>query len=87
MTTPPRRISVPLKPITESKTVWVGAITIILGVLGWFGVLAPEQASPERIEAIAGGVLVLVGAVNTVIRVFFTKAPTTYNLSIQRNPS
>lgn len=72
-----KKLSVSVKPISESRTVWLAAATVVVGVLTWFGVLTPEQATTDKIQEIVGTILVVVGAINAVIRMFYTKAPLT----------
>lgn len=81
-----QRMTVAVKPVTESKTVWLAAVTMIMGALVWAGVVPSVQASPEHIETIVGSILGVVGILNMVLRLFFTKNPLTTNADVKDKP-
>ena len=81
-----KQVLVPLKPISESKTVWMAALTILAGVLFWAGVLDPSQWGEDRIEGIVGTILTVVGAINAIIRIFFTTSPVLAGKSVPAAP-
>lgn len=76
------RKTVTIKPVSESKTVWISALTLLVGVLVWAGVVTPESWPAERVDAVAGTILMIVGAVNAVLRMYFTSAPLTTNKNL-----
>lgn len=66
---------VSVQPISTSKTVWASALTMLIGVLTWAGVVTGDKWTPEHIEAVTGTIITVVGLINMVLRVWFTTGP------------
>lgn len=58
----------------KSKTVWFGVLTTLIGIAGAFGFgeYLPDEAIAEVISTV---VLVVVGVMNFVLRMWFTDKP------------
>lgn len=64
------------KPAHESKTIWVNAITVLIGIVAAFTPGSPvndllkDLAGPDNanVPEIVGAVMVIGGVVNTILR-------------------